>query len=924
MIKANNKIRVFISSACGEEDWKQKYNYVREALKILIESTGFCEVYVFELEGASTYSVRNNYTFALEDSDVCIFIIDNKDGVPAGVQIEIDEAKKRNMKSLFYFCDQNSKEETPLQKSLKGAQFAKSFVIHDFKDIIKQVGEDLLNDLYFVYKNYCNGRLDWIDETSKEELTNSTTISALSYSDIFLRKELVANIDKCVNFFEKLILGDSSTQIKKTGALDQLCLNFLSVLFEGAALDNYYINDLLGEIKKHQTIKHFEVTRKRYEAIKEYYSGDQIKCFENLIEAYELSKGGSLPKWLQKDLLIDIRNQEIYLNESKNRVMFDSVYQEELMNSESPLHYPVLDRLNSNFYENLTIESIKDKIRSIGSVSYGNNLQKHIEALAGIFVVSIYNGSLTHIQMLYKRVNDLCFYAASKYSDWHLKLLLLKTAIVKGDKKEIDGSIKVFGELLSKMNSEDALDVYKFTNNVRIPYKKFISQLDAFKIVAYFLDDENFAFIWSDLFKEICGWIRDKNSIVAIGNRIFSTIEKIHLRISQDEIIEIISLTLKNKLLRFYNEIFRLIYKCLDLNQVLNEDANNLIQLVIDVIRNHENRKSISYLEPALFALRKNHKDLTEELDNVIKTEMPDFYDNDYRLETTENKLEDLPNFININIEEIKKDNISQGKNGTYYGKLSRPHITIKNILKMGAIEIPDATIDLLLQNSINTILNENQLIETKMDAIDLLIYLLESRETVKDRNKEYIETIINNKDQITTGHIILSNLSEINLRLPLLFLCYTLGENIYSELIEILAIVRDDSFSKRKASETTFNYLASKRLVAKDFQLEQIILQIAIEWCVSLDLDTRWNAVRILFLLIQNPDNNEIISNQLVKLMDTDNVYIKSQILRNIDLLREINLDSYQYIIQKASIDTNFVVRKIANDVNVGNVKLI
>ena len=54
MIVPKQKIKVFISSACGDEDWKQKYNRVRKELKKLIEETGFAEVYVFELEGASS------------------------------------------------------------------------------------------------------------------------------------------------------------------------------------------------------------------------------------------------------------------------------------------------------------------------------------------------------------------------------------------------------------------------------------------------------------------------------------------------------------------------------------------------------------------------------------------------------------------------------------------------------------------------------------------------------------------------------------------------------------------------------------------------------------------------------------------------------------------------------------------------------
>ena len=80
------KLQVFISSMCGTTQERQKYNYVRASLKTHLEEKGFAYVYLFEDEGASTKAARNHYLDALRDSDFCIFMIDNKDGVSSGVQ----------------------------------------------------------------------------------------------------------------------------------------------------------------------------------------------------------------------------------------------------------------------------------------------------------------------------------------------------------------------------------------------------------------------------------------------------------------------------------------------------------------------------------------------------------------------------------------------------------------------------------------------------------------------------------------------------------------------------------------------------------------------------------------------------------------------------------------------------------------------
>ena len=102
-LSSTQKIRVFISSKCDEAGKPPKYNPIRSELKNLIESTNLAIVYTFENEGASTLSAGSHYTFALEDSDVCIFLIDNADGIPDGVLSEIDKVRKKNIMALYYF-----------------------------------------------------------------------------------------------------------------------------------------------------------------------------------------------------------------------------------------------------------------------------------------------------------------------------------------------------------------------------------------------------------------------------------------------------------------------------------------------------------------------------------------------------------------------------------------------------------------------------------------------------------------------------------------------------------------------------------------------------------------------------------------------------------------------------------------------------
>ena len=149
IIEPNRKVQVFISSICGD---KGRYDKVRAELKASLEKTKLANVYTFESEEASTLSAGEHYIFALESCEVCIFLIDNADGVQQGVQYEIDTAKRNKIKSIFYFCDETKKEMTPLQQSLLGAKFAKSKTVHSFEELSSAGAHALVNDIVNIYE----------------------------------------------------------------------------------------------------------------------------------------------------------------------------------------------------------------------------------------------------------------------------------------------------------------------------------------------------------------------------------------------------------------------------------------------------------------------------------------------------------------------------------------------------------------------------------------------------------------------------------------------------------------------------------------------------------------------------------------------------------------------------------------------------
>jgi len=235
-IVPDQKIKVFISSICGVE----RYDSIRLELKRTIEATQLADVYTFEGKGASTLTAGTHYTFALEESDICIFLIDNADGINPGVQNEIDIVKKNNIKALYYFCDEKTKEKTALEQSLMGVNFAKSKTVHKFDDLKTDGACALINDIVAIYHYYCKGKIVLNLEDGNNELHSVDVAGTERLQLPTIPNTVLKNIDKSKEYILKFVLGNSYVRFPdetyKTSEIDEWGIQFLPILFEGKSI----------------------------------------------------------------------------------------------------------------------------------------------------------------------------------------------------------------------------------------------------------------------------------------------------------------------------------------------------------------------------------------------------------------------------------------------------------------------------------------------------------------------------------------------------------------------------------------------------------------------------------------------------------------------------------------------------------------
>lgn len=719
-MNVHQKIKVFISSICGEE----KYDTIRAELKNAIEATSLAKVYLFEGEGASTLSAGEHYTYALEDCDICIFLIDNLDGISSGVHTEIDIVKKQKIKALYYFCDENSSKKATLEQSLIGAKNAKSKTVHKFSDLSKDSAAALINDIVTIYHYYCIGKMIPRPEEEHEEFQqiNVNNIEKLQYP--IMPKTILKNIDKCADYISKFSTGFSNfkslDEVENSSEIDDWCVQFLPVLFEGRSIKHFNTGMFLETLKAQQTDEFHDVIKIRWNAIQEYFLGNVEKCIEYLKNALKHARETNLPTWMIKDILIDLRNQQSILNTNNNQI-FESDAQKELTDSNEELYYPIIDRISDSLNEKYIEALFKEKIKSPFTITYGNELWQYSGMLASVYVTSMYNGSLTHLILIYEKIRYFLFFACCKYDNRDFRLNMLKLAIFEGDEKEAKGIQNSYPEILNMLSAEESVSIMQFCDNQPVRYKRIKSQLLAFGTLGYYLNDNDFKKFETVILNEVKEWMNESNPLLAIGHAVFSSLSDVSYRMSQDALAEICCMLIDKNFGYWFVDMFRFIADRIDLQEMREDSASELVEYIVKVFEDEKHRESIRMAPHFLCVLRKQNRSLTEKLDKKNSEFMPQYYNGVYKLETTENKEKDFPIFLQNYVQQIKNSNETQGKNGSYFGHNSRDIATIRFILLSNfntyQVEIKDSIISVVA----DTLLVSKEGPSIKLDAISLL-----------------------------------------------------------------------------------------------------------------------------------------------------------------------------------------------------------
>lgn len=718
-MKSNDKISVFISSRCGED--YEKLRIIRQSLKLALEETGLFKIFLYEDEPASIEENTEYYLSELGNSDLCLFIIDEKKhDSNSGVLNESLYVERHNIKALYIFVKKS--EKNPNKSVFKiGARYAEK----SYENIVCEGYAAVIKSVVSLYKKTRKISKDLIAETTendesqsivkvhKEVLTNTATLAFIP------SKKIMGELKETIQVIYGAFQGHRNISSQKQESIDSYTSTFFNNLLNPTINGDYDIE----EIEKHIIAEHPEneqpIIKKRFLAIEEIYTnGNLKKAIEILKQLYdEFHNDSNTPEWLVYDILIDLRNLEILCG----KPTISNKWQKLIAGLSQPIHYPIIDRSGNDFYKEIEKESFNKSLKNYSETNYV--LWKNIYGrnLAEYAVMALYNGSYTHIEQIKVHLIYLLwetFQDSPEASNYLLQLL--KYCILGNNSNIFQKIMKKYRFSLSNFDQLDISSLFLTKDCIRndfISRKWFLLLLTN---IGVFTEDSFFEILLEKLSEEYSNL---KLENIQEVNNFLKCLTNNSDRISSEKMVLFMSdLLPKIQSWDLIKESFSYISKY-DFKNLTHEDLQRLTQLVyekIELLKDYT-----AFINPIIIFIKiyndeRSNKELFTEKLLLLDSISQEYIQWEIKLKTNKG----IEEFITWTIDEEKRRNEEYGRNNTWPGYTFFPLSTVKSLISNNR-KIPIHYIK-GLSDIIKIILeNPNQPYTEKTNALDLLYWLI-------------------------------------------------------------------------------------------------------------------------------------------------------------------------------------------------------
>ena len=909
-----HKLRVFISSKCGG-----RYTVARKALKALLEATGLIEAYVFETEPASSEDTKSAYLENVDESNLCIFLVDNADGVPVAVLSEEKRAKDKGLRLLYLFCDESSKEQTVMQKEIRSSLSSKYFVVHDFSDIVKKAYDSIMQDLVAIYRR----KEDRFSESENEGITPAaqapviqTAVSPPSQGAYSLLKERYPASSFVTQTLKAGILPIfPSEKVSAESDLENNLAEQLNVVLNREAFNSEAFASLKAEVLNAQdpTIK--ELIEKRLDAQRYYCQADYQKCLALLQDALKIAvESEGIPTWLANDVAIDIRHVFGRIGDLNNQFTIENPGQMFIDESKESVFYPLLDRQVENMQEAIAKRYYSELTASPYSTQYGG-LDEMFKDLSSAFCIAQMHGSIIQTIICKDRLISISLMLCTLYDDHDFVIELIRLLVVNQDSKKLDSLIRTYNQSVEIINDTDVKRVLDSVLCIPDLIRMYKSKYLLLSRFGYYMSEDLYQELYDDLVAFAIDWAQSERPIISLSSFIFDFYRENTHRADLEQTIDFVIAVFETGKARFYPDCFKVLQN-IDYSRMSLTGQRKNRSLLTGIL---SGRVKCSPGNDYLSACTRFCKSATvpyKQIENSIARKHPRYYTDTFELEMSLVRKDDPTKYILQNIADANTRNETQGKGGQYSGYTYEPLDVIYSIISYSDYQVNEAIMTDIIESAIRTLESSGQTVSAKISAIKVIQLLFFKKKSAEIWEKTK-QQIIERKETYTSGFEMdffhKDTISVLIFSYDLLISCFDLGKA--TQVIEdILCLDQRDSLSIIRCLNILSMHFESGVGSIFNERILEAFLHFSVLMTQHRERDIKYHATKCLVGLTSFENTRDLALAQLSQIMNSGSQHAKIAILVRVGQL-DCEDDSFvEQILKKGKADSNYLVRYVAD----------
>lgn len=779
-------LRVFISSvmANAKRPEREAVLELRTKLYEKLVSYSFFEPYILEENGPSVMDLESTYLTPLRESNLVVILLDSKQPIPEGVQIEISESRKRKISRIYFIIPGNPGDADKMKDELL-QQHESNFVVplEESLNYCKVIENAIFQQLVVVFQAYVFQQHNVTSQSDEnvESNTNSAVSTLLSSSQF--SKEMFNQVGLSKQTVRQLVFHEKPRKmlIDPESSLDESIQNLLDCIMNNKRLPFYWDKSMIEAIQAANSdsplSKEFsQVLQQRLKAVRLFFSGKYTDAAELLKELIQTSEMQNLPVWILQDTLIDLRNLLAIDDETQNRWHPENPYQKRLDESSTPFYYPGIDRSLNKVYSWVREETNKLHTSSSSEErTYGSGINIYPDALADAEIFAACNGSITQIRQLPKHLNLISEMLLEQFQNRiYLKDIIQNKLLMGNTYKNINRWITRYSFLLGQFSDTDAMEILRSINSYPIPIERLAIRATALRIVGDYLTDEHFNAVWSDIYSDVTVWLAEPTLILHPAKEILGMF-RYCFRIPQSDIVDFVD-KLTTRAPRYYDDLSDIITGAID-----HDNANTGIRSKIStalerMIPSKGNDSFSNKIEIALISLLTSWPKETRHLSEILSDSHEQYFNQHIspNLWTTSSDSE-FTQFIEHQISLMNSQNKHQS--GGLVTRLSTdPFISMYSAISIDA-ELNESYSERISSEIVDTLNNPYQTINVKQSALKLMMLTLHTSPTLN----------VNSLQNIDAKNLAAEDMSLFSVQTPTQYIA------VLRSFIEILKLQNDD-----------------------------------------------------------------------------------------------------------------------------------